>query len=161
MSIELRKETDMLIQSHMIILDIVGDYPPTDPVFREYDEVVGKCLLCHHLFDSIESVAKEYQLDEKISELFERTKEAFIESDAKKSISAWNFETKIAKRCDEIVDELAKSDLTINEAVCFTLIARYFKRLAAHLTNIATSVVLPINELDYYDERRKNENINN
>ena len=54
----------MLIQSHMIILDVVGDYPPTDPVFREYDEIAGKCLLCHHLFDSIESVAKEYRLDE-------------------------------------------------------------------------------------------------
>ncbi len=54
----------MLIQSHMIVLDIVGDYPATDPVFREYDDVIGKCLLCQHLFDSIESLAKEYQLDE-------------------------------------------------------------------------------------------------
>lgn len=54
----------MLIQPYMIVLDVVGDYPPTDPVFREYDEVIGKCLLCQHLFDSIESIAKEYQLDE-------------------------------------------------------------------------------------------------
>lgn len=84
-SIELRKETDMLIQSHMIILDIVGDYPPTDPVFREYDEVVGKCLLCHHLFDSIESVAKEYQLDEQ--DLLRKLNEAAQSHIAQEEIS--------------------------------------------------------------------------
>ncbi len=55
----------MLIQPHMIVLDVVGDYPATDPVFREYDNIIGKCLLCQHLFDSIESIAKEYQLDER------------------------------------------------------------------------------------------------
>ncbi|MBP6162379.1 MAG: hypothetical protein KA485_05560 [Clostridia bacterium] len=75
----------MLIQSHMIILDIVGDYPPTDPVFREYDEVVGKCLLCHHLFDSIESVAKEYQLDEQ--DLLRKLNEAAQNHIAQQEIS--------------------------------------------------------------------------
>lgn len=96
-------------------------------------------------------------LDSEILDLFKKTQEAFVESDEKKAASAWKNETKIVRRCDKIVEELAKSDLSINEAVCFTLIARYFKRLAAHLTNIATSVVLPINELDYYDERREEE----
>lgn len=97
------------------------------------------------------------KIDSEIFNLFEKTKEAFVESDEKKATSAWKYESKIVKRCDKIVEELAKSNLSINEGVCFTLIARYFKRLAAHLTNIATSVVLPINELDYYDERRKEE----
>ncbi len=55
----------MLIQSHMILLDIVEQFPETDPVFREYDSVIGKCLLCHNLFDSIHDVTKEYLLDEK------------------------------------------------------------------------------------------------
>ncbi|MDP8254088.1 MAG: PhoU domain-containing protein [Candidatus Kaelpia aquatica] len=98
-------------------------------------------------------------MDKKISELFKKTKEAFIESDEKKSITAWDYETKIVKRCDEIVEELAKSSLSINEGVCLTLIARYFKRLTAHLTNIATSVVLPISELDHYDEGRRKESV--
>jgi phosphate uptake regulator len=47
--------------------------------------------------------------------------------------------------------------IVVEEAVCFALIARYFKRLASHLTNIATSVVLPLSELDYYDERKLTE----
>ncbi len=55
---------NMLIQSNMIILDIVEQYPQTDLVFREYDSRIGKCLLCNNLFDTIESVVKEYKLDE-------------------------------------------------------------------------------------------------
>ena len=97
------------------------------------------------LFDTIES---------EIIELFEETKEAFIESDEGKAAKAWEYKTKIAKRCDQIIENLAKSDFPTNEAIAFTLIARYFKRLTAHLTNIATSVILPLSDLDYFDEKR-------
>lgn len=48
----------------MLVLDIVEQYPQTEPVFRDYDEIIGKCLLCNCLFESVGSVAKEYQLDE-------------------------------------------------------------------------------------------------
>ncbi|MFC1577280.1 PhoU domain-containing protein, partial [Candidatus Omnitrophota bacterium] len=95
-------------------------------------------------------------IEQDISGLFQQTKEAFIESDEDKAQSAWNVETKIVKTCDDIIEKLAKSSLSVNEAVCFTLMARYYKRLAAHLTNIATSVILPLSDLDYFDEKRKN-----
>ena len=94
-------------------------------------------------------------MEQEITELFKATKKAFIDSDEIKAASSWDYKTKISKRCDEIVAELAKSDLSVNEAVTFTLTARYFKRLTAHLTNIATSVILPLTDLDYFDERRK------
>ena len=70
---------------------------------------------------------------------------------------SWDFEREIVKRCDKIIERLARSDLDVNEAVALALMARYFKRLAAHLTNIATSVILPVSDLDYFDERRSDE----
>lgn len=94
-------------------------------------------------------------MDKEIYELFEQTISAFIESDTNKAAEAWSYENRIVKRCDRIIESTAKSNFSVNEAVCFTLIARYFKRLAAHLANIATSVILPINELDYFDEKRR------
>lgn len=97
------------------------------------------------------------EVDKKVLELFEQTKEAFIETDVDTATSAWDYEKKIAKGCDEIVAKVAKSNLTVNEAVCFALIARYFKRIVAHLVNIATSVILPLSDLDYFDERREDE----
>lgn len=93
-------------------------------------------------------------MDEEIATLFKLTKEAFAESDEEKAQMTWGYENKIAKWCDNVVTELARSDLPVNEAVCFTLVARYFKRIVAHLVNIATSVVLPLSDLDYFDEKR-------
>jgi phosphate transport system protein len=96
-------------------------------------------------------------IDKDIMTLFEQTRAAFIEADEEKAGLAWDYEKRIAKDCDRIVEQIAKSNLSVNEAVCFTLIARHFKRLVAHLVNIATSVILPISDLDYFDEKRRAE----
>jgi len=96
-------------------------------------------------------------IDKDIMTLFEQTRAAFIEADEEKAGLAWDYEKRIAKDCDRIVEQIAKSKLSVNEAVCFTLIARHFKRLVAHLVNIATSVILPISDLDYFDEKRQAE----
>ncbi|MFO8053505.1 MAG: PhoU domain-containing protein [Candidatus Omnitrophota bacterium] len=94
-------------------------------------------------------------IGEDLERLFNITKEAFIDSDEKQAASAWNFETKIVKRCEDAIVKLANGNLPVNTAVSFTLIARYFKRTAAHLTNIATSVIVPLDQLDYFREKRK------
>lgn len=94
-------------------------------------------------------------MDGDLVTIFEEAKKAFIECDEEVAAHSWEQKAKIANRCDSIVEKLAKSDLPTNEAVCFVLIARHFKRLASHLVNIATSVVLPVDKLDYYDEKRK------
>ena len=102
------------------------------------------------------AVFSEYfdELDKKILALFQQTKKAFIDADENQARSAWEYEKTIAKGCDHIVERLAQSNLTVNQAVCFTLVARHFKRIVAHLVNIATSVVLPLSDLDYFDEKR-------
>jgi phosphate uptake regulator len=96
-------------------------------------------------------------IEDEISQLFEDTKKAFIESDEESATKSWSHKIEINRRCDRILEKLAKSNLTVNEAVCFTLMARHFKRIASHLTNIATSVILPLTDLDYFDEKRKDE----
>ncbi len=95
-------------------------------------------------------------MGQNLEELFNTTKEAFIESDEKKAAQAWDYEVKIVKACDSIINRVAKSSsLSVNVAVAFTLIARYFKRLAAHLSNIATSIIVPLDEIDYFKEKKK------
>ena len=97
-------------------------------------------------------------MDKNILTLFKDTKEAFVGDDDSKAASTYHLESKLVKECDAILVRLAKSSLSTNEAVCYTLIARHFKRIAAHLVNISTSVVLPISELDYFDERKAKNN---
>lgn len=94
-------------------------------------------------------------LDEEIVKLFAHTRDAFIEADEEKARSTWDYHRKINKACDKIVADVAKSHLSVNEAVCLALIARHFKRIVSHLVNIATSVILPLSDLDFYDERTR------
>ena len=40
----------------------------------------------------------------------------------------------------------------MNNAVCMVLMLRFYKRLVAHMSNIASTVVMPVDMIDYYDE---------
>ncbi|HMM70217.1 hypothetical protein [Gudongella oleilytica] len=46
------------------ILDIVADHPEKEVIFKPYDDLIGKCVMCSHLFDTIEEFCKMYGLDE-------------------------------------------------------------------------------------------------
>ncbi|MHC4257776.1 MAG: phosphate signaling complex PhoU family protein, partial [Planctomycetota bacterium] len=83
-----------------------------------------------------------------ILKLFKDTEAAFVQEDDSKAKASFQLESKLVKECDDILTKLARSDLSTNEGVCYALVARYFKRIAAHLVNISTSVVLPISQLD-------------
>ncbi len=52
-----------MIEKNMKILDIVAQYPPTQDVFRKYDRMAGSCIMCNHLFDSLEIVSLQYGID--------------------------------------------------------------------------------------------------
>ena len=120
---------------------------------------------CKNLYEVTELLSKPVDrelfskyfdgIEKDILEMFDLTKKAFIEADEEKARLTWDYKTRLTKDCNRIVAELAKCDLSVNEAVCFVLVARYFKRLVAHLVNIATSVILPLSDLDYFDEKSK------
>ena len=76
-----------------------------------------------------------------------------MESDEKVAKEILTLERGIVKSCDDLLSTLAKSQLSTNEGICFALMARYFKRVAAHLVNIGSSVILPISDLDFFDEK--------
>ncbi|MCK9445245.1 MAG: hypothetical protein M0Q14_12045 [Tissierellaceae bacterium] len=52
-----------MITKNMTMLEIIENYPETEEVFRAYDDIAGKCLLCNNLFDSIETIAMEYSIN--------------------------------------------------------------------------------------------------
>lgn len=90
-----------------------------------------------------------------IEDLFARTVQAFADSDAEKAADVINRARKLAKQCEEVIREITVSQLETQDAVCLVLILRFYKRVAAHMANIATTVVMPIDMLDFYDEREE------
>ena len=56
---------------------------------------------------------------------------------------------------DAKVADLVKSDRPANEAVPRALLYRYYKRITGHLMNLLSSVVMPVDRLDYYGEEKR------
>jgi phosphate uptake regulator len=87
-----------------------------------------------------------------IEALFEPIAVATVNSDREQAESAVEAGRALAGRCGALIDDLLCDQLSTREAVLLALSARYLKRIALHLTNIASSVVMPLHRLDYYDE---------
>lgn len=45
------------------VLDIVAEHPETQDVFRAFDREAGCCIMCEHLFESLEEMAGNCGLD--------------------------------------------------------------------------------------------------
>ena len=85
--------------------------------------------------------------------MFGKTREALAASDETLGHVVIYEERGIVSRCDSLIERLAKSDLSADVAVPWALLARYLKRVSAHLGNLASSIVMPIHKLDYFDEK--------
>ena len=57
-------------------------------------------------------------------------------------------------RFDECVAEQLKSTAAASAAVSRALLCRYLKRITGHLMNVITALVMPLERLDYYDEKK-------
>lgn len=93
------------------------------------------------------------ELAEKVENLFGKTRKAFMWSDEDAAHSIITKGEMISKQCDMLIKQLIVDNLPTNKAVAYTLLARYIKRVASHLVNIATSVVTSVDNLDYLDEK--------
>ncbi len=57
-------------------------------------------------------------------------------------------------QCDDEVKAAHASQGVAADAVARALFYRFEKRIAAHLMNLVSSLILPVDDLDYYDEDR-------
>ena len=91
------------------------------------------------------------QLRNRIVGYFDKIIESFMDSDAAQARDLLREFFSQEKQIDRWVGEILGEQSQIN-GVAFALLFRYFKRVISHLGNIATSTVMPIDKLDYFDE---------
>ncbi len=84
-----------------------------------------------------------------VTDVFDSTIKAFETEDDVLAGEIIRDEVKWNKRFDNFIGELVESDISTKEAVCTVLMIRSLKRLQAHLSNIASSVVLPVHHIDH------------
>ncbi len=81
--------------------------------------------------------------------LFKTVSSAFQDSDQELAEKAVASGRKISESCENLIAESIEASSSYREAVVVSLGARYMKRIALHLVNIASSVVNPLTDLDF------------
>ena len=121
--------------------DYVKNISELKPLLK--DSQTGSKLFLE-LFDEIGS---------HILDLFDKVYDAFKNSDRDVALEAMNVGHEIAKQCENIIDEVIRSKYTVRQSVVLTLGSRYMKRISRHLANIASSVINPVEELDFRGDK--------
>ena len=56
-----------------------------------------------------------------------------------------------ARQCDGLITTIGKSDYDAATTTAFILGTRYYKRINAHVLNVLSSVVMPLDKIDYFE----------
>jgi len=92
------------------------------------------------------------EIEKYVAERFERLIEAFEKSDVEMATVVMRGHRDISQKCDHILDTLLtteKGDDSCPDRLALGLYARYLKRIASHLTNIASGIVNPFDRIGF------------
>lgn len=89
-----------------------------------------------------------------VAELIDLTIDAFAKEDAERVHELIELIRADADHYDHHVLEFVNSDLPSRVAAPRALFYRYIKRLSQHLSNILSSVVMPVDRLDFYKKSK-------
>ncbi len=91
------------------------------------------------------------QLKDRISHLMSNCRMAFDTEDAAEARALIKEAEQVEDHCDDRITQIIRSGKQMNSDAVYALAYRYFKRTASHARNVLTSVVQPIDLLDYTD----------
>lgn len=91
---------------------------------------------------------------DRVSKFIDETARTFRERDADAAHEMIPVLDDVLDQCDAMINAQLDSDGSPRDAVPRALLFRYLKRIVAHLMNVLTSLVMPIDRLDYYDEKK-------
>ena len=84
-----------------------------------------------------------------ICDIFAKVRQAFREGNVELAQQAVRQEDEVSAKCDDIIERLLADDsIRTDRAVAYALLARFLNRSAAHLDNIATTVLRPAHLID-------------
>jgi phosphate uptake regulator len=117
----------------------------------DYSKNINEIAEVKHVLKSEEynSLLKKYV--EILKKMYKDTFRSFKQADTETATEVIDVHFKFKSEMDDKLIELAtkEPDPAINY-VTYALMLRYFKRISAHLMNVATSITNPIDKIGYY-----------
>lgn len=127
-----------------IVKDIerIGDYAK-----NLYDIAADGVVL-----DQGELMSEVLGLRTQLSNMISEVAEGFRDRDGSRARALFRTGDALQDDFDQRVSDLVTGRVGEPYAVAYALTYRYFKRIVAHLMNVLSAVVMPLDRLDYFDE---------
>ena len=102
-----------------------------------------------------EAVRALVTMKDRISKFMVRAQNCFESKDVDQSRELLKEIDAFQKMCDQVVGELMR--VTGRNEAPRLLTVRYFKRVVSHVGNIVSSIVMPLDKLDFFPEKPMSE----
>jgi phosphate transport system protein len=99
-----------------------------------------------------ECLAELREVGGRVDTLFAESLNVVVERDRSHALELINGGRSLARRADALVVRIAGGPYDAATTTGLVMGTRFYKRIAAHLLNILSSVVVPLHKLDYFDE---------
>ena len=132
------------LPSSLAVLSIVHDVERIGDYAKSLLELNRFSHLCEG--DS-EYARQSREIHDDIAPLFGQVREALRESDVETATQVMARHEQIKKRIDEFLESVMQDAGTQRDAVLYSLAVRFLRRTSAHLGNIASSVVNPLDRI--------------
>ena len=127
--------------STIIDVERIGDYAKN--LFEQAERY-------HQPFPDEPHFNEVKKIAEDILEMFGDTATALREAQVPLAKHIMDGHRRIGRRCEEEIVRIMQSEtLTLHDAVILALAARFLKRISAHLSNLASSVVNPFDRIGF------------
>ena len=133
----------LILTSIVIDIERLGDYTKN---IMDLAEEHPKKLACGNYENDVREV------EGGVADLFDKVIPAVKQTDKDAAARLMKEYLWLTKRCDTLISELIQEEgesLSLGDAVSTALYVRYLKRVAAHLLNIASSVVNPFRAIGF------------
>lgn len=135
----------LLLMSLVKDVERIGDYAKNLAEARDYHPSG---------FPDDEIIQEMREVRTEIEAGFAEINGVFDASDHERAVELIREGRDLTRRCEAVVGRVARSGYDASLATSVVMGARFYKRIAAHVLNVLSSVVMPLHRLDYYDERR-------
>jgi phosphate transport system protein len=138
------------VTSSLILITIIIDIERVGDLAKNLVEIQ---LMSRGALDEPAYASDIKTMREKLEASFITVRKAFLEGNDDKANQVMGDCTWIGTRCDATIQVIAgDEELEVREAVAYTLLFYYLKRISSHIRNIASSVVNPFHKLGYKPE---------
>ena len=140
----------LVLVSIVIDVERIGDYTKNISELARKHKNMLKGVDCESELAGIESA---------IEENFPRTIEVLKTQDKQKARQVMHVEDDIGRTSDKMLNEIIlekDTNLSVGDAVTLAMYVRHLKRINAHLTNIASSIINPFPRIGFREKEENN-----